>query len=82
MSVFLYYLFVYVCLCVLVCLLYVGDDVVEKSYLGAVSSMSVNGDYAAAVFEGKILLHLVRRDPVLSIHSCSYILAYTGSLCD
>lgn len=46
--------------CVYACLIGAGADVVEKSYLSAVSSMSLNGDYAAAVFEGKILLHLVR----------------------
>ena len=53
----------YVC----ACLIGVGSDAAEKSYLGAVSSMSLNGDYAAALFEGKILLHLVRHDQVLSL---------------
>ena len=48
--------------CVSACPPGVGADVVEKSYLGAVSSMTLNGDYAAAVFEGKVLLHLVSLD--------------------
>ena len=47
----------------------------EKSYLGAVSSMTLNGDYAAAVFEGKILLHLVSLD--LSSR-CETLLSSTG----
>ena len=34
-------------------------EVFEKSYLGTVTNMKLNGYYAAALFEGKIQLHMV-----------------------
>ena len=33
---------------------------VERTYLGSVSEVALNGYYAAVLFEGKIQLHLVR----------------------
>jgi len=37
----------------------------ERSYLGSVTSMQLNGYYAAALFEGKIQLH--------QVHTCTWI---------
>lgn len=32
----------------------------DVEYLGTVASMHLNSDYAAALFEGKVQLHMVR----------------------
>lgn len=32
----------------------------DAEYLGTVASMHLNSDYAAALFEGKVQLHMVR----------------------
>ncbi len=45
--------------CVCCITVHVGE-VFEKSYLGTVSNIQLNGYYAAALFEGKIQLHVVR----------------------
>ena len=44
----------------------VGDTSMEKSYLGTLTSLSLNGDYAAALFDGKIMLHMVS--------GCTYVI--------
>lgn len=36
------------------------ERVKDTEYLGTVASMCLNCDYAAALFEGKIQLHVVR----------------------
>ena len=40
-------------------LLVTAGEVFERSYLGNVTGMQLNGFYAAALFEGKIQLHQV-----------------------
>ena len=40
-------------------LIVTAGEVFERSYLGNVTSMQLNGFYAAALFEGKIQLHQV-----------------------
>jgi WD repeat-containing protein 19 len=40
-----------------------GDTSMEKSYLGTLTSLSLNGDYAAALFDGKIMLHMIEPGP-------------------
>jgi len=37
------------------------ERVKDTEYLGTVASMCLNCDYAAALFEGKVQLHVVRR---------------------
>lgn len=36
----------------------------DAEYLGTVASMHLNSDYAAALFEGKVQLHMVRAQSV------------------
>ena len=40
-------------------LIVTAGEVFERSYLGNVTGMQLNGFYAAALFEGKIQLHQV-----------------------
>ncbi|XP_073502065.1 WD repeat-containing protein 19 [Phyllobates terribilis] len=45
-----------------------NDNGVERlkdmEYLGTVASMSLNSDYAAALFEGKVQLHMIESEPL------------------
>ena len=50
-----------------VCVVSLGE-VFEKSYLGNVTSMELNTQYAAALYDGHILLHTVHYS-----NSCPYI---------
>ena len=45
----------YICVCLCVC----SGEVFEKSYLGNVTDMKLNSHYAAALYDGNIILHLV-----------------------
>ncbi|CAH2300032.1 WD repeat-containing 19 isoform X1 [Pelobates cultripes] len=38
------------------------DKLKDMEYLGSVASMSLNSDYAAALFEGKVQLHMIESD--------------------
>ncbi|KAM8939516.1 WD repeat-containing protein 19 [Pelodytes ibericus] len=38
------------------------DKLKDMEYLGSVASMSLNSDYAAALFEGKVQLHMIEND--------------------
>lgn len=46
-------------LCMCLCVLGV-ERVKDTEYLGTVASMCLNCDYATALFEGKLQLHVVR----------------------
>lgn len=45
---------VVLCVCV-----WASGEVMEKSYLGNVSCVALNSQYAAALYDGHILLHMV-----------------------
>lgn len=61
-------------------------EIFEKSYLGSVSSMKLNGYYAAALHDGRIHLHLVGK---LNLHvvpsdawsSSFYVILYIHAIC-
>ena len=52
-------------------------EVFEKSYLGNVTSMQMNSYYTAALYDGKIHLHVVHI--FTFAHTCIYIYMYNQS---
>ena len=60
-------------------LIVTAGEVFERSYLGNVTGMQLNGFYAAALFEGKIQLHQVccGLDVCTTAGTCIYIHVHT-----
>lgn len=45
----------------------------DRQYLGAVTSVRLNAEYASVLFEGKLLLHMVSEHFYLLIDGTSYL---------
>lgn len=52
-----------------------SGEVFEKSYLGSVSSMKLNGYYAAVLHDGRVHLHLVNNimEIIVTCHLYIYV---------
>ena len=65
----------YICVCLCVC----SGEVFEKSYLGNVTDMKLNSHYAAALYDGNIILHLVyiihpyMHLTYVAVYTCMYV---------